>query len=169
MGSNEAQDYNSFQRNPHLLTSIALLVQHMHVVSTFNGDVSILRLEFNFEMSFVWWHFCKFWYQIQITEGWMVKTKNTSMPLLTCSRKKHSIKTIHMTSLAMWTMIVEKNIQTRHYINGLAIVVGQAKRTYTNYDLPKKSIFGSGPCKVAFEPGTRFEPAVRLFVVLISL
>ena len=96
MGSNEAQDYNSFQRNPHLLTSIALLVQHMHVVSTFNGDVSILRLEFNFEMSFVWWHFCKFWYQIQITEGWMVKTKNTSMPLLTCSRKKHSIKTIHI-------------------------------------------------------------------------
>ena len=103
----------SFQRNPHLLTSIALLVQHMHVVSTFNGDVSILRLEFNFEMSFVWWHFCKFWYQIQITEGWMVKTKNTSMPLLTCSRKKHSIKTIHMTSF------VEKNIQTRHYIHGL--------------------------------------------------
>ena len=54
MGYTEAQDYNSFQRNPHLLTSIALLVQHMHVVSTFNGDVSILRLEFNFEMSFVW-------------------------------------------------------------------------------------------------------------------
>jgi len=66
-------------------------------------------------------------------------------------------------------MIVEKNIQTRHYIHGLAIVVGQAKRTYTNYDFPKKSVFGSGPCKVAFEPGTRFEPAVRLFVVLISL